>query len=323
MTCVIVRRWLLGGWFVVALALFAFVVTRQPLGDIIDACGAMGPAVALAPVIACGLLATRAALLGQVLAGGVPWRVLVGVRAVGDGYNALVPAAGLAGEPYKLRALARWLPIDRAVTGLVRDRMIDNAFGLLWSATGIAIALPRFAIPAVARGALWAYAAIGALAGLALLAVAITQLPGRLGALANRWTRRVGERPEPLPLAAVARAIGWAVATRVIQTLETALLLACISAPLSVGSVLLVDGALNAAGFVGFLLPQGLGVVEGAAVYMLSALGSPAAAATAFALARRGRVLVVGGTGVAIHLGGAIRGWLSGAPAAAGASPRA
>ena len=48
-----------------------------------------------------------------------------------------------------------------------------------------------------------------------------------------------------------------------------------------------------------------------------------AAAATAFALARRGRVLVVGGAGVAIHLGGAVRGWLSAAPAAAGASPRA
>ena len=75
LTCVIVRRWLLGSWFVVALALFAFVVTRQPLGEIVDACGAMGLAVALAPVIACGLLATRAALLGQVLGGRVPWRV--------------------------------------------------------------------------------------------------------------------------------------------------------------------------------------------------------------------------------------------------------
>ena len=323
MTCVIVRRWLLGCWFVVAVALFAFVVTRQPLGDIVDACGAMGPAVALAPVIACGLLATRAALLRQVLGGCVSWRVLVGVRAVGDGYNALVPAAGLAGEPYKLRALARWLPIDRAVTGLVRDRMIDNACGLLWSAAGIAIGVPRFAIPAVARGALWTYAAIGALAGLVLLAVAITQLPGRVGALANRWTRRAAERPEPLPPASVARAIGWAVATRVTQTFETALLLACISASPSISSVLLVDGALNAAGFVGFLLPQGLGVVEGAAVYVLTALGSPAAAATAFALARRGRVLVVGGAGVAIHVGGAVRGWLSAAPATTGASPRA
>jgi uncharacterized membrane protein YbhN (UPF0104 family) len=193
----------------------------------------------------------------------------------------------------------------------------------VWSAAGIAIGLPRFAIPAVARGALWTYAAIAALAGLALLAVAVTQLPGRLGALANRWARRAGERPEPLPLACATRAMGWAVATRVTQTFETALLLACISAPPSISSVLLVDGALNAAGFVGFLLPQGLGVVEGAAVYMLTALGSPAAAATAFALARRGRVIVVGGTGIAIHLGGAVRGWLSAAPATADASPRA
>jgi uncharacterized membrane protein YbhN (UPF0104 family) len=212
------------------------------------------------------------------------------------------------------------------VTGLVRDRMVDNAFGLLCSAAGIAIGLPRFAVPAFARGALWTYAGLGALAGALMLALAITRLPGKLGSLAGRWARRAGHAQEPLPAACVARAIGWAFATRVIQTFETALLLACISAPVSVASVLLVDGALNAAGFVGFLLPQGLGVVEGTAVYMLGALGSPAAAATAFALVRRGRVLVVGGAGIAAHLGGALRGWFSAARATAGlpdASPRA
>jgi hypothetical protein len=325
-SCDIVRRWLVGGWFVVALALFAYVVTRQPIGRIVDAFGAMGPAVVLSPLVGCAFVATRSALLAQLLAGRLSWRTLVRVRAIGDGYNALVPAAGLAGEPYKVRALGRWLPIDRAVTGLVRDRMVDNAFGLVCSAAGIAIGLPRFAVPAFARGALWTYAGLGALVGVAMLAVALTRLPGRLGALASRWTRRAGHAPEPLAAGFAMRAIGWALATRVIQTAETAVLLACISAPVSVASVLLVDGALNAAGFVGFLMPQGLGVVEGTAVYMLGALGSPAAAATAFALVRRGRVLVVGGAGVAAHLGGAVRGWLSAAPAAAGspgASPRA
>ena len=188
-------------------------------------------------------------------------------------------------------------PSTARITGLVRDRLVDNALGLMFSAAGVGIGLPRIAIVGVTRGALWTYAGIAAVVGLAMLAVAVTRLPGRLGGLANRWTRDRGRDPEPLPVAFAARAVGWALATRVLQTLETTLLLACIGAPVSVPSVLLVDGVLNAAGFVGFLMPQGLGVVEGAAVYILGALGSPAAAATAFALARRGRVLVVGGTG--------------------------
>ena len=304
------RRWLVGGWFVVALVLFAFVVTRQPVGRIVEACLAMGPAVLLAPAIAVTWLATRATVLELVLARRVPWRELVLVRAVGDGYNALVPAAGLAGEPYKLRQLARWLPVDRAVTGLVRDRMVDNALGLMFSAAGIAIGLPRFAVPVAARGALWTYAAVAGPAGIVLLVVALTQLPGRFGALVTRWFKRSVGEPERVPVAVAVRIVGWAFATRVLQTVETTLLLACIGAPVNVASVLLVDSALNAAGFVGFLLPQGLGVVEGTAIYLLGALGSPAAAATAFALARRGRVIAVSAVGVTIHLAGHVRAWV-------------
>ncbi len=309
MSCDIVRRWLVGGWTVLAVALFAFVVTRQPLGQIAGACRAMGPVVLLAPLVGLMLLATRTTVLEQVLAGRVGWRELFRVRAVGDGYNALVPAAGLAGEPYKLRPLARWLPIDRGVAGLVRDRMVDNALGLVFSAGGIAVALARFAIPVAARDALWTYAAVAGPAGAVLLVVALTRVPGRFGALVTRWFRRSPRELEHVRWPVAARIVGWALATRVLQTVETALLLACIGAPVSVASVLLVDGALNAAGFVGFLMPQGLGVVEGTTIYLLGALGSPAAAATAFALARRGRVIAVSGAGVALHLGGQVAAW--------------
>ena len=52
MSCDTVRRLLVGGWFVVALVLFVLVVTRAPLGQIVHACGAMGPAVLLAPAVA-------------------------------------------------------------------------------------------------------------------------------------------------------------------------------------------------------------------------------------------------------------------------------
>jgi len=63
-----------------------------------------------------------------------------------------------------------------------------------------------------------------------------------------------------------------------------------------------VDSALNAAGFVGFAFPQGVGVFEGSSVYLLGCLGVSAPAALAFALARRGRMLLVSLSGVVVHL---------------------
>jgi hypothetical protein len=50
------------------------------------------------------------------------------------------------------------------------------------------------------------------------------------------------------------------------------------------------------------MLPQGLGVVEGTAVFLLGTIGVAPAAATAFALVRRGRVFLLGTVGVALHL---------------------
>jgi uncharacterized membrane protein YbhN (UPF0104 family) len=143
-----------------------------------------------------------------------------------------------------------------------------------------------------------------------MLALMITRLPGRFGALAGRWLSGHSREPAPLSAATLRRAIVWSLATRALQACETTLLLACIGVPFDPRTILLVDGALNAAGFLGFMFPQGLGVVEGTAVYLLGMLGVTPAAATAFALTRRGRVIVVSLLGVALHVGAHGKTWL-------------
>jgi hypothetical protein len=66
--------------------------------------------------------------------------------------------------------------------------------------------------------------------------------------------------------------------------------------------VLYVAGALAAAGFVGGVIPQGIGVDEAATVGIFGLLGLPGEAAIAFALARRGRMLLMSTSGVVLHL---------------------
>jgi hypothetical protein len=295
-----VRRWLVRGWLVLGLALFVYVLTRQPIGEIGAACSAMGPLALVAPAIAALWFATRTTTLDIVLGGSVPWRELFVTRFVGDGYNALLPLAGLGGEPFKLRRLGEYVAFDHALTGLVRDRMIDNAIGFVFSAACIALALPAFAVPVT--GALWTYSLVASFVGAAMFLLVITRAPGRLGAAVGRRVAGTGNEAPRLPWPAVGRVVGWSLATRILQACETALLLHCVGFGFDPRLVLLVDGALNAAGFLGFMFPQGLGMVEGTAVVMLGALGATPAAATAFALTRRGRVVVVSLCGVLVHL---------------------
>jgi hypothetical protein len=294
------KRWLVRVWLVVGLGLFAFVLSRTPFADMLRAVAAMGPVIALSPVIAAAWFATRTCALSAIVAHAAPWATLYGLRWIGDGYNGVIPLAGVGGEPFKLRILDRYLAVEASLAALVRDRLIDNGLGFAVSAACCALGVLLLAEPAAARELL-IYAAVAFPLGLVMLALMITRVPGRLGTLVARAFGGATHEPAPLPLVAFGRALAWFVLTRVLQACETTLLLDLVGAPVSLATVLYVDGALNAAGFLGFMLPQGLGVVEGAAQVVLVGLGVPLVDATAFALVRRGRVIACGVIALVVH----------------------
>jgi len=300
------RRWWLAHidlvFLLLGLALLAWMLSRQPLSDIYDAVVRMGPIALAAPLIALAWFPTHSTALWLLLDTRPPWGEVLYNRLVGDGYNALLPMAGLGGEPFKARHLGQFVAMDRVVAALVRDRVIDNAIGFLFSAALLAATLPRLALPAVLTDALWLYAAIAAAIGALSFWLVISRLPGRVGQLLARWLSGSSEEPPKLPLARALQAALWSMASRVLGVCEIAVLLRAIDAPVDVTTAAFVDSALNAAGFLGFAFPQGIGVFEGSSVYLLGCLGISAPAALAFALARRGRMLVVSLFGVALHL---------------------
>jgi SAM-dependent methyltransferase len=289
-------------FLVLGLALLVWMLSRQPLSDIYDAVVHMGPIALAAPLIALAWFPTHATALWVLLDTRVPWGEVFYNRLVGDGYNALLPMAGLGGEPFKARHLSQFVAMDLVVAALVRDRVIDNAIGFLFSAVLLAVTLPRLALPPVLGEALWLYAAIAAAIGVLSFWLVVSRLPGRLGKLLGRWLSGSSEEPPRLPLRRALHAALWSMASRILGVCEIAVLLYAIGVPVDFTTAAFVDSALNAAGFLGFAFPQGIGVFEGASVYLLGCLGVPAPAALAFALARRGRMLVVSLLGVVVHL---------------------
>ena len=294
------KVWLVRAWLVIGLALFVYVLTRTPFAEIETSIAAMGPLVIVSPLIAALWFATRTSALGVVLGGGVPWRELYALRWIGDGYNGILPLAGVGGEPFKLRILDRYLTTEAALTGLVRDRLIDNGLGFIASAGFATLGITLLGDPPGHEGLL-IYAAIAAPVGIALLALMTTRAPGKLGVFAARLAAGTHTEPVPLPRRTLVRALGWFALTRALQASETTLLLHLVGLPTDLGTILFVDGVLNAAGFVGFVMPQGLGVVEGAAVFALTGLGATLPVATAFALVRRSRVVTCGMVALILH----------------------
>jgi hypothetical protein len=85
--------------------------------------------------------------------------------------------------------------------------------------------------------------------------------------------------------------------------------------PLKIG---FVDGALNAAGTLAFMVPQAVGVFEGTSVFLFKVFTFPGPAGVVFGLVRRARMLTVSLGGVALHWMG--RDWSTAAPATDGAT---
>ncbi|HEY3354026.1 MAG TPA: lysylphosphatidylglycerol synthase domain-containing protein [Polyangia bacterium] len=298
-----VPRWTERLFLLVGLGLLGYVVSRYPAADIGRACLRLGPLVALTPLLALAWFGFNTTALYLLLDRRVPWRHLLRVRLIGDGYNALLPLAGFGGEPFKVKHLSPFVPVDEVLTALIRDRVLENAVGMLFTSVWLAVAVGTIVMAASFRAALVTYAALASAVGIAIVLLVLTRLPARVGGRLARWLGAGTQEAVALPPSRLTRVLCCYLAARVTGTLEPAVLLWLLGLGVDPVTTLFCYSLHHAAGTVSFAIPAGLGVFEGTSVYLFSVLGFPGASGVAFALARRGRMLLMGLLGVALHLG--------------------
>jgi uncharacterized membrane protein YbhN (UPF0104 family) len=292
----------------VGAALLAYLVSCFPLADIADACAKAGPGIAITPVVAMGWFTCGARSLSNLLDGAVPLRALVHNRLVGEGYNALLPAAGLGGEPFKLRLLQRYVPARRGVVALIDDRLVENAIAFAFSAACVGAGAARLDVDPRLHATMVLYAVGATIAAAACAVLLFTSLTSRLGGRVARWIGHGHDAAHRTPPAAVARAFGWTVLARLCGLVEIAILYALLGIDASWFDIAFTGGAIAAAGFVGGVVPQGLGVTEAATVGVFEMLHFAPSLGVAFALARRGRQLLTSIAGVLLHVATRSRG---------------
>lgn len=294
------RRWLDRLFLVTGLAVLAWVVSRQPLGELGRACAQLGPGIVLTLFIALGWHACNAAAQRHLYDGRIRWRSLFWARLAAEGYNSLI--VGVGGEPFRIRYLSRFVPQDQVVAAIIRDRVLDPSFGYVFSAAFLLIGSTRYPLPPALRSALMLYAALTGVLGLAGVLLTVTPLPGRIGGVILRVLGRPPTTPpQPLPLRVLARILPWYFVAKALGLAEIAVLLWLLGLDHGALRVGFVDGTLNAAGTIAFMLPQAMGVFEGTSLYLFQLFGFPGPAGVAFGLVRRARMLVISFGGVALH----------------------
>jgi hypothetical protein len=136
-------------------------------------------------------------------------------------------------------------------------------------------------------------------------------VPGRIGGwLASLVGGTTPERITPLPLGRLLQICLCYIGSRSLGLLEKVVLLWSLGLPHDLVTAAFADGFTSAAGYVGFMIPQGLGVFEGATVKLVGIIGGVGANGVAFAFARRGRMLVVGLFGIMLHVVAVAWNWL-------------
>jgi len=297
------QRWMRRGLIAFGVALLAYTISWFPLSEVADAVHGLGGWVLVTPVLCmCWFFASSFAL-HHLLDRRVPVRALMWNRVVGEGYNALVPAGGLGGEPFKLLHITRYVDKRTGVIALINDRMLDNAIAFGFSALCVGLgALWLDVEPAVLRTSMVIYAVVSGGVSLVIFVMIFTRITDRLGGRVARWIGATELEGNRLPRRQLLRALGWFLVARAFGVLEVALLFALLDLPVDAPTILFTTGAVAAAGFMGFFIPQGLGVTDGATVGIFSLLHLSGPAGIAFTLARRGRMLVCSMFGVLLHI---------------------
>jgi len=298
-----IPKWIDKLLLVIGLGLLAWVVSQYPLDETVKTISDMWPRVLIAPLVAVSWFGTSTMAMWLLLDRRVRWLRILWIRLVGDSYNALLPLAGFGGEPFKIRQLSQDVEPSFVMATLIRDRVIDNAVGFLFGATELAVGLTAYAVDDKIRVGLFGYIAVCAALGIGGMALVLTRVTGRLGA----WIAKVfGDTPpdqiDTLPLGRTLAVAACFVGSRILGLTEKIVFLWILGLPHDFVTAGFVDGFLSAAGYLGFMLPQGIGAFEIATVHVLGYLGATGPQALAFAVGRRGRMWVVGLFGISLHL---------------------
>ncbi len=208
-----------------------------------------------------------------------PYLRMLAARTAGEALNIVTALGSVGGEAVKVWLLRPAVPYDESVPSIVIAKTTSTIAQTLFLLLGLILVVTVVPVNARVRSAM-----------LVLLAVEALLVGGFLATQLTGLVRRVGRL-----LSIACHLCGW-----ILGVLEVVVMLVVLAIPAGAGTAAVIETLGSGVRFATFLVPGGLGVLEGAYTGIFAALGLGASAGLAFSLVRRARQIVWIGVGLLV-----------------------
>jgi putative membrane protein len=242
---------------------------------------------------------------------------IVWIRWIRESINSLLPVASIGGDIAGARLVRlRGVPGTQAAASMVVDTTVGAATQLIFVVSGVALLLMRSTERSVLAVA-WAVLIATAVFFAAIAAFIIGQHRGLFGACA-KLARRLLPQQALTAVTAGASAIDDAVVAAyrvgsgmwragvlrliawIVEAGEIWLVMQALGQPLGIIDALILESLSSGVRAAAFMLPAGLGALEGGFVLLGALFGFPADTALAISLSKRVRELALGLPGLLV-----------------------
>ncbi len=291
-------------FYILGLGVLAYLIYRMDVNTVAEALSSVGGNIVFVFLAAIPWMFMDTMSIYNLTHFKVPFFHTLFNQLSGNGYNAIIPLAGLGGEPYKVQHFTRWLELDFATRAIIQDRLLHMLSGTMYtSITAFALLFIAPLEPEVYSIVLIT-AIVFLLYSFLAMWVTISSAPTKFTGFILKKLKFLDQyRHERLSKRRFLVSFGFKMASRFLSMLEIYVIFRVFGMDPTFIEVFTVSGALFMSVSLGFFVPQGMGVNEYSMSYGFVLIGLDAALGLSGGLLRRARIIFWALFGVALHLG--------------------
>ena len=290
-------------FFLLGLGILGILISRMPLGDVMEALHSVGFNVLWVFAVAPLWILANTMALSSLIRHRVGFFNLLYNQLVGEAMNTVVPLAGIGGEPFKVKHLSRWLPLGEASQAIVLDRLIHAVSGVVYSCVLLLITIYLIPFSASLKLSMMLAGGLLAILGLVLVFFSLSKAPSKLTHfILKRFSSFDVLSQQKLPKKTFIACLSYKLLGRVINLIEIYLILRLLGIPVTTGRMAIVAAFIAASSLFINVIPQGLGVAEAGITGAFSLIGLAPHLGLTFGLIRRARIIFWALIGIALFL---------------------
>ena len=290
-------------FYMIGVGLLLFLIHNMEIDAVFKSMSTVGGMVFLVFATAIPWIFVNTLSISNLVKHKIPFVDLLYIELTGDAYNAIIPLAGLGGEPYKVRCMTDFLPLEESSRAIIQNRLIHSLTGVYFTAITVLITLWFVEIPESLVYPMIVTSAILLVIAFLMTWVALSKAPTRLsGYILKRMKFLEDYRDEPLTFGRFAISFFLKMLGRALNLVEIFVIMYILGFMPEIAHLVAITAILSLGATIFFVMPQGLGISELGSSYAFDLLGYGAAAGLIFGLIRRARVIFWAILGVALHL---------------------